>query len=86
MPPFPNKQTILIVDDEPINIKALEFVLGEEHYLTYATSGKWLLKWLRLIRGRILSSWTSSCPVLSGFEVALNSRKMTGHAIFPWCS
>ena len=40
MSQHPSKQTILIVDDEPINIRALELVLGGEHDLVFATSGE----------------------------------------------
>jgi CheY-like chemotaxis protein len=52
LPPFPSKNTILIVDDEPVNIKALEIVLGEEHDLAYATTGEMALEMAQAILSR----------------------------------
>ncbi len=75
MPPFPNKQTILIVDDEPINIKALEFVLGEEHYLTYATSGEMALEMAQTDPQPDLILMDIVMPGLDGFEVCAQLKK-----------
>lgn len=44
MDPTQDRQTVLIVDDEPINITALRGVLGDEHSLVFAANGEQALE------------------------------------------
>ena len=75
MPPFPSKNTILIVDDEPVNIKALELVLGDEHHLTYATTGEMALEMARSDPQPDLILMDIVMPGLDGFEVCEALKK-----------
>jgi len=81
LPPFPSKNTILIVDDEPVNIKALEIVLGDEHNLTYATTGEIALEMARNDPQPDLILMDIVMPGLDGFEVceALKKDDKTRH-------
>ena len=74
-PPFPSKNTILIVDDEPVNIKALEIVLGDEHDLTYATTGEMALEMARAEPQPDLILMDIVMPGLDGFEVCAELKK-----------
>lgn len=62
-------QTILIVDDEPINIRALELVLGGEHNLVFATSGEMALEMAQNDPQPDLILMDIVMPGLDGFEV-----------------
>ncbi len=75
MPPFASKNTILIVDDEPVNIKALELVLGEEHNLVYATTGEMALDMARSEPQPDLILMDIIMPGLDGFEVCAELKK-----------
>ena len=75
MPPFASKNTILIVDDEPVNIKALELVLGEEHNLVYATTGEMALEMARSDPQPDLILMDIVMPGLDGFEVCAALKK-----------
>lgn len=75
MPPFPSKNTILIVDDEPVNIKALEIVLGDEHNLTYATTGEMALEMARTDPQPDLILMDIVMPGLDGFEVCAELKQ-----------
>ena len=75
MPPFPSKNTILIVDDEPVNIRALEIVLGDEHNLTYATTGEMALEMARAEPQPDLILMDIVMPGLDGFEVCAELKK-----------
>lgn len=65
----PSNQTILIVDDEPINIKALQLVLGEEHNLVFATTGEMALQMAVEEPQPDLILMDIVMPGLNGFEV-----------------
>ncbi len=65
----PSNQTILIVDDEPINIKALQLVLGEEHNLVFATTGEMALQMAVEEPQPDLILMDIVMPGLDGFEV-----------------
>lgn len=69
LPNFPNKQTVLIVDDEPINIKALEAVLGKEHDLVFASDGEMALQMIQTDPKPDLILMDIVMPGLDGFEV-----------------
>jgi len=69
LPHVQSNQTIMIVDDEPINIKALEYVLGEEHNLVYATSGEMALEMAQSDPQPDLILMDIVMPGLDGFEV-----------------
>ena len=75
MPHFASKNTILIVDDEPVNIKALEFVLGDEHNLVYATTGEMALDMARSEPQPDLILMDIVMPGLDGFEVCAELKK-----------
>jgi diguanylate cyclase (GGDEF)-like protein len=64
-----SNQTILIVDDEPINIKALQLVLGEEHNLVFATTGEMALQMAVEEPQPDLILMDIVMPGLDGFEV-----------------
>lgn len=65
----PSNQTILIVDDKPINIKALQLVLGEEHNLVFATTGEMALQMAVEEPQPDLILMDIVMPGLNGFEV-----------------
>lgn len=69
MSQFSGKQTVLIVDDEPFNIKTLELVLGNEHKLTFATSGETALKMAQAEPQPDLILMDIVMPDMDGFEV-----------------
>ena len=69
MPHEHSNQTILIVDDEPINIKALQLVLGEEHNLVFATTGEMALQMAVEEPQPDLILMDIVMPGLDGFEV-----------------
>ena len=77
MPHFASKNTILIVDDEPVNIKALEFVLGDEHNLVYATTGEMALDMARSEPQPDLILMDIVMPGLNGFQA---TRQLTKDA------
>lgn len=66
---------MLIVDDEPINIKALQTVLGEEHNLVFATSGEMALKMALTDPQPDLILMDIVMPGLDGFEVCERLKK-----------
>ncbi len=74
-------QTILIVDDEPINIKALQAVLGDEHNLAFATSGEEALEMAKNDPQPDLILMDIVMPGLDGFEVCalLKKDEKTSH-------
>lgn len=71
----PGNQTVLIVDDEPINIKALELVLGEEHNLVFATDGETALEMAQANPQPDLILMDIVMPGLDGFEVCARLKK-----------
>jgi len=75
IPPFPRKNMILIVDDEPVNIKALEIVLGDEYDLVYATTGEMALEMARKKPQPDLILMDIVMPGLDGFEVCAELKK-----------
>ncbi len=75
------KVNILLVDDHPENLLALEAVLEEPHYhLIKANSGKEALKWL-LDEEAAVILLDVHMPVLDGFETAslIKEREKTRH-------
>lgn len=72
---FRNKQTVLIVDDEPINIRALELVLGDEYDLIYATNGKMALETARAEPQPDLILMDIVMPDMDGFEVCKELKR-----------
>jgi diguanylate cyclase (GGDEF)-like protein len=68
-------QTILIVDDEPINIKALQAVLGDEHLLAFANSGEEALEMAKDDPQPDLILMDIVMPGLDGFEVCSLLKK-----------
>jgi diguanylate cyclase (GGDEF)-like protein len=72
-----SNQTVLIVDDEPINIKALQTVLGDEHDLIFATSGEMALDMARADPQPDLILMDIVMPGLDGFEVCARLKKDT---------
>lgn len=81
MPHTPSNQTVLIVDDEPINIKALQTVLGDEHTLVFATSGEMALEMAGSDPQPDLILMDIVMPGLDGFEVCerLKANDKTRH-------
>ena len=68
--PYPDtKQTILIVDDEPINIRALQSTLGGEYNLLFATSGEMVLDMVKSGVQPDLILLDIIMPGMDGFEV-----------------
>lgn len=78
---LPSNQTILVVDDEPINIKALKTVLGNEHNLVFATNGEMALKMARTHPQPDLILMDVVMPGLDGYEVCrrLKAQSQTSH-------
>ena len=72
-----SKQTVLIVDDEPFNIQTLELVLGDEHNLTYATSGHMALEMAQAEPRPDLILMDIVMPDLDGFEVCKRLKENT---------
>jgi diguanylate cyclase (GGDEF)-like protein len=64
-----SNQTILIVDDEAINIKALQLVLGDEYNLIFATTGEMALRMALEPPQPDLILMDIVMPGLDGFEV-----------------
>ncbi len=71
----PSNQTILIVDDEPINIKALQLVLGDEHNLVFATTGEMALEMAAQDPQPDLILMDIVMPGMDGFEVCERLKK-----------
>ncbi|HVL35038.1 MAG TPA: response regulator, partial [Burkholderiales bacterium] len=71
---MPRKANILVVDDKPANLLAMEAVLGSEHNLVLAGSGEEALALLRARRDIDLILLDVQMPGLDGFETALQVR------------
>lgn len=69
MPYSPASQTILIVDDEPVNIKALQAVLGDAYDLVFAITGEEALVMALEDPQPDLILMDIIMPGLDGFEV-----------------
>ncbi|MDY0275589.1 MAG: diguanylate cyclase [Desulfomicrobium sp.] len=80
---LPSNQTILIVDDEPINIKALKTVLGDEHNLVFATNGEMALKMAQADPQPDLILMDVVMPGLDGYEVCKRLKADTKSAHIP---
>lgn len=78
---LPSHQTVLIVDDEPINIKALQAVLSEEHNLVFATDGEMALTMAQTDPQPDLILMDIVMPGLDGFQVCkrLKANAKTQH-------
>jgi putative two-component system response regulator len=63
-----DKQTILIVDDQPNNLKILSSVLGDKYRLYIANSGEKALKILEMTHPDIILL-DIMMPEMDGFEV-----------------
>lgn len=74
---LPSNQTILIVDDEPINIKSLKTVLGDEHNLIFATNGEMALTMAQSDPQPDLILMDVVMPGLDGYEVC---RRLKAHS------
>lgn len=70
-----DKQIILIVDDEHVNIRALQAVLGREHHLVFATSGEEALERAVQTPQPDLILMDIVMPGLDGFEVCSRLKK-----------
>jgi diguanylate cyclase (GGDEF)-like protein len=73
---FSGKQTVLIVDDEPFNIKTLELVLGDEHELTFAMNGETALKMAQAEPQPDLILMDIVMPDMDGFEVCARLKQI----------
>lgn len=62
-------QIVLIVDDEPLNIQALQSVLGGEHKLLFANSGEMALEMVRQSPQPDLILLDIVLPDMDGFQV-----------------
>jgi len=69
------KSTLLIVDDKPDNLLALEVVLKKDYYLIYATSGQEALKLLNKNDIDVILL-DIQMPVMDGYEVAKRVKQM----------
>ncbi len=76
MSQFSGKQTVLIVDDEPFNIKTLELVLGDEHELTFAMNGETALKMAQAEPQPDLILMDIVMPDMDGFEVCARLKQI----------
>lgn len=72
---LPGTQIILIVDDEPINIKALHAVLGDEYNLVFATSGEMALEMACNDPQPDLILMDIVMPGLDGFDVCVQLKQ-----------
>lgn len=72
---FSRKSTLLLVDDRPENLLALEVVLKKDYYLIYATSGQ---EALDLLKGNEVDVilLDIQMPVMDGYEVARRIKEM----------
>lgn len=70
-----SNQTILIVDDEPINIRTLQAVLGDEHRLAFATTGEEALEMAHADPQPDLILMDIVMPGLDGFDVCALLKK-----------
>jgi diguanylate cyclase (GGDEF)-like protein len=70
-----SNQTILIVDDEAINIKALQLVLGDEYNLIFATTGEMALRMALEPPQPDLILMDIVMPGLDGFEVCARLKQ-----------
>lgn len=78
---LPSHQTVLIVDDEPINIKALQSVLGDEYNLVFATDGEKALSMAQADPQPDLILMDIVMPGLDGYQVCehLKANAKTKH-------
>ena len=69
-----SKDVILIVDDQPINLKVAASVLSEDYTLSIANNGKNALKLLEIGTPDLILL-DVMMPGLSGLEVLKNSQE-----------
>ncbi len=76
-----NKLSILIVDDEPLNLKLTAAALGDHYELHFARSGEDALNYLQNQRTANIVLLDITMPGMNGFEVAqeLNKSEKTSH-------
>lgn len=72
---IPKKSTLLIVDDKPENLLALEAVLKRDYYLIYATSGQEALELLKKNEIDVILL-DILMPVMDGYETAKRIKQM----------
>jgi len=77
------QNTILIVDDEAVNIRLLLEVLQQDYRVVVATSGEQALKLLHKDNNIGLVLLDVDMPGMSGFEVLLNIRQSPSHSQLP---
>jgi len=72
---FPIKSTLLVVDDKPENLLALESVFKQDYHLIYATSGPEALELLKKNEVDVILL-DIQMPVMDGYEVARRIKQM----------
>lgn len=72
------KPSVLVVDDKPANILALEVVLADEHTVYSASSGREALEFLKRNSNVDVIILDVQMPDMDGFEVAAQVKKMEG--------
>jgi len=75
-----NKPTILIVDDEPVNIKILNEILKQDHHIKVATNGYQAINQVQLQPVPDIILLDILMPDMDGFEVCKH-LKNTSHTL-----
>jgi CheY-like chemotaxis protein len=77
------KPNVLVVDDKPANILALEAVLGNEHTVHSALSGEEAIELLKSNRSIDVILMDVQMPTMDGFQAAALIKKMEGYEDVP---
>ena len=77
-----NKELILLVDDDPGNLKRAQTILGEEFRISATTSGKMALSLLSKVTPDLILL-DVNMPEMNGFETLKKIREFENGSMIP---
>ena len=77
-----NRELILLVDDDPGNLKRAQTILGEEFRISATTSGKMALSLLSKVTPDLILL-DVNMPEMNGFETLTKIRELENGAAIP---
>ena len=77
-----NKELILLVDDDPGNLKRAQTILGEEFRISATTSGKMALSLLSKVTPDLILL-DVNMPEMNGFETLKKIRELENGSMIP---